>query len=139
MRATIAAVRSVPGTQNQESQTPIAPNLSDAETDRIREQHQNQTQRRHHRDDRRLQSHVEQPQPRWAENRAKRKEDAYLRQITAVDEAREKRCYDNDKADEGQGHHEEMGTKKIHALLCQQSGNVFAELRCWLRRYQQVR
>ena len=50
----------------------------------------------------------------------------------------EQRCYDNNKADEGQGYDEEMGIKKIHALFWQQSG------RSWLSfdagfEYQQVR
>ena len=85
-----------------------------AEANGVCEQHQNQTQSGHDAKDRRLESDIEQSQPRRAEHRAERQKDADLGQVAAVDEPGEQRGDDDNHTHQRQSQHEKMRIEKFH-------------------------
>src|SRR5688500_7504400 len=88
--------------------------LGDVEADRIREEDERQAEGGNHAQHGRVELYIEQAQTRGTKNCPQTEEDGDLREIAALDQARNKGGYHYHCADQCQHRYERLGVKSLH-------------------------
>ena len=83
--------------------------VADVQRDGVGEQHQHEAERRHDAKDWRVESGGEEVQPVWTDQQAQREEDRDLRKAGPLDQSRQQRGNDDDRAGQREHRDEEIG------------------------------